>query len=94
MRTSALFGEKNFKFLEIYGVSTRTRRLSQCGHFADKEGGSQFLAFLCGRLLWTVPYGHSLQLSMRYACALMLAWRMMLHECFKKKTLRFHQSSY
>jgi len=25
MRTSALFGAKNFGFFEIYGVSTRTR---------------------------------------------------------------------
>jgi len=36
MRTSALFGAKNFGFFEIYGG------LSHCGHFADK-GGDNFL---------------------------------------------------
>jgi len=41
MLTSALFITKNF---EIYGVSARTR-----------EGGGQFFAILCGRLLWTAP---------------------------------------
>jgi len=48
MRTSALFGAKNFRFFKIYGVSVRTKReLSQCGHFADKgEGGSIFRDFL------------------------------------------------
>jgi len=40
MRTSALFGAKDLGFFEIYGVSARTRGgLSQCGHFAVKEGG-------------------------------------------------------
>jgi len=55
MRTSALFSAKSIRFFEIYGVSARARRLSQCGHFADKEGGGQFLAILCGRPLWTAP---------------------------------------
>jgi len=38
MQMSALFGAKNFRFFEIYGVSARTRgwRLSQCGHFEDR----------------------------------------------------------
>jgi len=56
MRTSSLFDAKNFRFFEIYGVYPRTRgkgELSQCGHFADKEGGGQFFAILCGRPLWT-----------------------------------------
>jgi len=52
MRTAALFGEKNFGFFEIYGVSTRTRGLSQCGHFA--KNGGQLFAILCRRLLWTI----------------------------------------
>jgi len=30
--------------------------LSQCGHFSDKGEEGQFLAILCGRLLWTAPY--------------------------------------
>jgi len=58
MRTSALFGVINCGFFEIYGVSARSRGkvgLSQCGHFADKEGGGQFFAILCERLLWTAP---------------------------------------
>jgi len=44
MRTSALFGVKKSGFFEIYDMSARTRGLSQCGHFADKEGGGQFCA--------------------------------------------------
>jgi len=57
MRTSVLFGAKNFGFIEIYGVSVRTkgREFNQCGHFADKGVGGQFFAILCGRLLWTAP---------------------------------------
>jgi len=31
------------------------RGLSRCGHFANKEGGGQFFAILCGRLLRTAP---------------------------------------
>jgi len=53
MRTSALVGAKNSGFFKIYGVSSRTRGLSQCGYFSDK--GGQFFANLCGRLLWTAP---------------------------------------
>jgi len=45
MWTSALFGAKNFEFFKIYGVSTRTRGLSQCRHFADKEEGVIFSRF-------------------------------------------------
>jgi len=54
MRTSALFGAKNFGFFEIYGVSARAGGLSQCGHFSDK--GVNFFAILCGRPLWTAPF--------------------------------------
>jgi len=43
MRTSALFDPKNIGFFKIYGVSAQTR--GQC------------FAILCGRLLWTAPYG-------------------------------------
>jgi len=44
MRTSALFGAKNFGCLEIYDVSAWTRG----------ERG-QIFAILCGRPLWTAP---------------------------------------
>jgi len=51
MRTSALFGTKNFRLFEIYGVSARTLKrgggLSQCENFAD-EGGQVFV-ILCKR---------------------------------------------
>jgi len=52
MRTSALFGAKNFGFFEISGVSAWTRGLSHCGHFSDKREESQLFVILCGRLLW------------------------------------------
>jgi len=57
MRTSALFGAKNFEFFEIYGVSERTRgggRVERVWTFCGQ--GGQFFAILCGRLLWTAPY--------------------------------------
>jgi len=52
-----LLVQKNFGFIEIYGVPTRARgrRLSQFGHFADKGEWGQFFAILCGRLLWSAP---------------------------------------
>jgi len=51
------FWRKKFGLFEIYGVSARTRgrvepvrtrgrRLSQCGHFADKGEEGQFFAIL------------------------------------------------
>jgi len=43
MGTSAVFGAKNFNCFEIYGVSARTRRVSQCGHYVVKEGGVSVL---------------------------------------------------
>jgi len=46
MPTSVLFSAKHLEFFEIYGVSERTREeggLSQCGHFADKGDGVNFL---------------------------------------------------
>jgi len=38
MRTPALFGPKNFRFFEIYGLSAQQGGggLSHCGYFADK----------------------------------------------------------
>jgi len=57
MRTSAIFGAKDLGFFEIYGMSARTRGLSQCGHFADK--GGQFFAILCGRLFMDGPFPRS-----------------------------------
>jgi len=53
MRTTALFGAKYYGFFEIYGVSARTRGLSQCGHFRTSRG--KFSVILCRRLLWTAP---------------------------------------
>jgi len=35
--------QKNSGFFEIYDVSARTRGVSQWGHFADKEGGFNFM---------------------------------------------------
>jgi len=49
MRKFALFGAKNFKFFEIYGLSARTSGGGQC-----RQRG-QFFAILCGRLLWMTP---------------------------------------
>jgi len=64
MRTSELFGAKNFGFFKIYGVSARTRveGLSQCRHFSDKER-DQFFAILRGRLLWTAPNIYIIRLN-------------------------------
>jgi len=45
MRKSAIFGTKIIGFFEIYGVSARTRGLSQCGHIADKGRGVSFSRF-------------------------------------------------
>jgi len=42
MRTSLLFGAKNFGFFEIYGVSARTRGFSQGG-----QGWGQFFLWFC-----------------------------------------------
>jgi len=41
MRTSELFGAKTFGFLEIYGMSARSREeeLNQCRHFSNKTRG-------------------------------------------------------
>jgi len=49
MRTTALFGPKNFGFFEIWCVHTDKGGggLSQCGRFTDKGGGgSIFLDFV------------------------------------------------
>jgi len=50
MRTSELFGAKNFEFFKTYGVSKQTGRLSHCDAV---KGRGQFFAILCERLLWT-----------------------------------------
>jgi len=56
MRTFALFGAKNFRFFEIYGVSADARTKGEGVEpvrtfFGQGEGG-QFFVILCGRLLW------------------------------------------
>jgi len=52
MWTSALFGAKIIGFIEIYGVSARTRgELSQCGHFSDK-GEEVILLRFCTDVLY------------------------------------------
>jgi len=44
----------------IYGVFAQTRgrggRVEPVRTFCGQGGGGQFLAILCGRLLWTAPY--------------------------------------
>jgi len=56
MRTSALFGAKNFGFFEIDSVSHgQGGRVEPVGTLCDKGEGSRFFVILCGRLLWTVP---------------------------------------
>jgi len=53
MRTSAFFGEKNFGFFKIYGVSSRTRGeggWDSADIFRTRGEGSQFFAILCGHL--------------------------------------------
>jgi len=57
MRITTLFGEKNFVFFEIYGVSARTRAeevgpvMSFCG---QGEWGANFLRF-CADVLYERP---------------------------------------
>jgi len=64
MRTSTLFGAKNFRFFEICGVSARTRGdLSKCGHFADKGGGVNFSRF-CGDSFMDDPLRFGLGLNL------------------------------
>jgi len=45
MRTPALFGAKNTKFM-VYLPRQGGGVLSQCGHFADKGGGVIFCDFV------------------------------------------------
>jgi len=52
MRTSALFFEKNFGYLEIYGVSAQTRE-KEDEPVRTRGEGSQFFAILCGSHQWT-----------------------------------------
>jgi len=60
------FGAKTLGFFEIYDVSARTRGeevepvRTFCGQGVV---GGQFLAILCGRLLWTVPKKNSCGLN-------------------------------
>jgi len=53
MRTSALFGVKNFGFSKIYGVSaqTRGRGVEPVRTFCG-QGGVNFFVILCRHLLW------------------------------------------
>jgi len=57
MRMSALFGAKNFKFFEIYGVPAQTGErggLSQYGNFSDKGKGVNFSRF-CADVFYGQP---------------------------------------
>jgi len=60
MLTSALSGAKTLDFSKfiVCPHGQGGEGLSQCGHFADKEGGDQFFSILCGRLVWTakIPF--------------------------------------
>jgi len=42
MWTSALFGAKNFRFFEFYGVSARQDRVEAVRTFFGQGGGGQF----------------------------------------------------
>jgi len=67
MQMSALFGTKNFVFFEIYDVSAQIRgerAVEPVRTFCGQGEGDQFLAILCGRLLWT-----ALTQTRRYFCA-------------------------
>jgi len=64
MRTSAHFGAKIFGFLEIYGVSARTKAVSQCG---QREGVVLFV-ILCGRLLFGRPLIFIILIHLIYSC--------------------------
>jgi len=46
MRTSTLFGAKNFGFFEIYGMSARIGGVRQSGHFSNKEEVAIFRDFV------------------------------------------------
>jgi len=66
MRMSAVSGAKNYRFFEIYGVSTRTgweRTLSQCGRFADKGGGEVNFSRFCANA--NVLYGRPLRVDVK-----------------------------
>jgi len=54
MRTSALFGAKNFGFFEIYGVSAQTK--GEGVEPVRTRGRGSILTILCGRLLRTASY--------------------------------------
>jgi len=70
MWTSTLFDAKNLRTFEIYDVFTRTRGVEPVRTFFGQEGGGQFFAILCGRLLWTAPY-LSINLCMVYRLLIM-----------------------
>jgi len=46
---------KNFGSFEIYGVSARTRELSQCGHFSNKVGGGVNFSRFCADIFYGRP---------------------------------------
>jgi len=47
------FGQKNFRFFEIYGVSARITGFEPVRTYFGKGGGVNFFAILCGRPLWS-----------------------------------------
>jgi len=52
MRTSVIFGAKNFGFFKMFGMSARTRGVKPVRTFFGQGRGGQFFTILCGRLLW------------------------------------------
>jgi len=73
------FGENNFGFFEIYGVSARISGrggLSQCGNFADKGGGGSIFydfvqtSFTDGPLVHISEYKIASYLYKKYFCLL------------------------
>jgi len=54
MRTSALFGAKTKDFSKLMVCPYGQGEVEPVRTFCGQEGGGQFFAILCGRLLWTV----------------------------------------
>jgi len=58
MRTSVLFGAKTLDFSKfmVCPHGQEVRGIEPVRTFCGQGGGGQFIAILCGRLLWITPY--------------------------------------
>jgi len=73
MRTSALFGAKNFGFFKIYGVSALTRGVEPVRTFCGQGGGSNFhdflrISYMEGSLLVFIPTVLYCKISLLLVC--------------------------